>query len=296
MHVCLSRKLIIHPNFETMKTSKTILLAAFLLSGAMFFHSCEKEVEINPEILETVQEEAVATSIFDDVFAQIELGENSAFGLKSGDGETTTSCPAVTIDPIGQNFPKTITIDFGEIGCEGPEGNVRTGKIIIVISGRHHTDGSVKSVSFENFTVNGFKVEGTKTITNMGRRDNGNMYWKIVVEGAKITSPEGLTFQWESVREREWVSGEDTPFFIRDDVYEITGYTNGVNRFQKEFSVTVHTPLVVKMNCRFIVQGSVLIQIEGRPSAILDYGKGACDNIATITVNGETKQIRLGRR
>jgi len=279
-----------------MKTTKSIFLTALLLSGAMLFHSCEKEVEINPEILETVQEEAVATTIFDDVFAQIEMGENSAFGLKSGDGETTSSCPAVTVDPVGPNFPKTITIDFGEIGCEGPEGNVRTGKIIIFISGRHRTDGSVKSVSFENFTVNGFKVEGTKTITNMGRRDNGNIYWKIQVEGAQITSPEGLTFQWESVREREWVTGENPPLPFINHVYEITGNTNGVNRFQKEFSVTVQTPLVVKMNCRFIVQGSVLIQIAGRPDAILDYGDGTCDNIATITVNGETKRIRLGRK
>ena len=278
-----------------MKTSKSIFLALLFVSGAFFFQSCEKEVEINEEILETVQEEALATAIFDDIFAEIEKGEASAFPGKSGEIETTTSCPSVTIDPIGPNFPKTITIDFGE-ACEGENGNVRSGKIIFIISGRHYVEGSVKSVTFENFFINGFQVEGTKTITNMGRKENQNMYWKIEVVGAQITSPEGITFQWESVREREWTAGEDTPFYFRDDVYEITGYTSGINRFQKEFTVTIQNPLVVKMNCPFIVQGTLLIQLEGRPDAILDYGNGECDNIATITVNGETKRIRLGRK
>jgi hypothetical protein len=79
-------------------------------------------------------------------------------------------------------------------------------------------------------------------------------------------------------------------------VYEITGYTSGINRLLKEFTVTIQNPLVVKMNCRFIVQGTLLVQVEGRPDAILDYGDGECNNIATITVNGETKRIRLGRK
>lgn len=271
-----------------MKTYKSIILASLFLAGAAFFQSCEKDVEIDEQILETVQEEAIATALFDDVFAQIELGESIAFPTKSGEVETTNACPVVTVDPQGPNFPKTITIDFGDIGCEGANGNVRTGKIIFIISGRHWVEGSVKSVSFENFTVNGFQVEGTKTITNMGRKENQNMYWKIEVEGAQITSPQGATFQWESTREREWVAGEN--------LFKITGITTGINRFQKGFTVTVQDPLVVKLACRFIVQGNVLIQLEGYPDAILDYGNGECDNVATVTVNGETKTIRLGGR
>jgi hypothetical protein len=278
-----------------MKTSKSFLFALLFLSGAFFFQSCEKEVEINEEILETVEEEALATAIFDDVFAEIEKGEASAFPTKSGEMEANTSCPSVTIDPISPDFPKTITIDFGE-SCEGPNGNIRSGKIIFIITGRHYEEGSVKSVTFESFFINGFQVEGTKTITNMGRKENQNMYWKIEVENAQITSPEGITFQWESVRERERTAGEATPLYFWDDEYEISGYTSGINRFQKEFTVTIQNPLVVKMACRFIVQGSVLIQVEGRPEAILDYGDGDCDSEATITVNGETKRIRLGRK
>ena len=289
----MPKKLLLNPNFKTMKTYKSLILASLFLAGAAFFQSCEKEGEINEEILETVQEEAVATALFDDIFAQIEKGESNAFTTKSGEVETTTSCPVVTIDPVGPNFPKTITIDFGDIGCEGENGNVRTGKIIFIITGRHWVEGSVKSVSFEDFTVNGFLVEGTKTITNMGRKENQNMYWKIEVEGAKITSPQGVAFQWESTREREWVAGEDTPAYIWDDIFEITGTTTGINRFQKSFAVTVQDPLVAKLACRFIVQGNVLIQLEGYPDAILDYGDGECDSVATVTVNGETKTIRL---
>lgn len=285
---------IVKLNFKIMKTTKSLILALMFLTGAVFFQSCEKEAEIDKEVLESAMEEAVATALFDDIFDQAEMGENALF-LKSAETETPNACPTLTISPIGPNFPKTITIDFGSVGCEDEHGNVRKGKIIVIIYGRHFQNGAVKTVSFENFYVNGFKIEGTKTITNMGRKENQNMYWEIVVDASVITSPEGITFRWESTREREWIGGEGTPFFLGDDEFEITGNTTGVNKFQKEFSVTILTPLNIIRNCRFIRKGSVLVQVEGRPDAVLDYGDGRCDNIATITVNDVTKTIRLGR-
>ena len=47
------------------------------------------------------------------------------------------------------------------------------------------------------------------------------------------------------------------------------------------------------LGCRFITYGTVLIQAEGRPDAVLDFGDGTCDPEATITINGETYKIRL---
>ena len=281
-----------------MISRKEVFAGMFIAMGAMFITSCEREAEIHPEILETVQEEALATAVFDDVFSQGEMGENSAFSiaLKSGEVVAVATCPTVTITPVGQTFPKTITIDFGTAGCSDADDNVRTGKILVSITGRHHTAGSVKTVTFENYTFNGVEVRGTKTVTNNGTNNNGNMYWTINVQDAVITSPEGVSFQWESVRTREWVEGAATPLVVRDDVYQITGQTTGINRLEREFSVTIQSPLVVRLNCRSIVQGSILIQVTGRPDAILDYGDGTCDNLATITANGETKTITLRRR
>jgi hypothetical protein len=51
-------------------------------------------------------------------------------------------------------------------------------------------------------------------------------------------------------------------------------------------------PLLKKMSCRWIVSGTIEMQ-AGENLVILDYGDGECDNIATITVNGETTEITL---
>ena len=37
------------------------------------------------------------------------------------------------------------------------------------------------------------------------------------------------------------------------------------------------------------------IQPEGYAERILDFGDGECDNLATLTVNGESKVIHLRR-
>ncbi len=274
-----------------MKTRKTFILTLVFLIGFVIFQSCENEPEISEEIIETVQEEAVVTAIFDNVFAEIEKGENNAF-LKSA---TEQICPILTIAPALPSFPKTITLDFGTVGCEYQNGNVIKGRIITIITGWHWESGSVTTATFENFSINGFSIAGSKTITNMGRGANNFMAWRIVVANAVITSPEGRTFRWNSDRLRRRIAGEATPLIFSDDVIEITGTTTGVNHLDKNFSSTIINPLILKMNCRFIVQGSVELKVQDRRDAILDYGVGTCDDLATITVNGETKTIRLKR-
>src|SRR5258708_22515402 len=59
----------------------------------------------------------------------------------------------------------TITIDFGT-GCTGPAGKIRKGQIIIVYKGRRFLPGSSIVITFNNYFVNGIKVEGTRTLTN----------------------------------------------------------------------------------------------------------------------------------
>ena len=274
---------------------KMLLLTSLFMAGLLLIHSCDKEVELDREIMEAAEEDALATLLFDDILTLVEEAEYNFFQKSEEISTVGETCPLVTVVPTGPEFPKTITIDFGTDGCEDPRGNVRKGKIITYLTGRHFSPGSEKVVSFEDFSVNDFLVDGIKTIVNMGYRENQNMYWTISVDNAVISSPLGFSHQWESNREREWVEGDETPFLRGDDVFEITGNTSGINRFEKPFTVTIVNPLNIAANCRFIRGGSLLIQVEGRPDAILDYGDGSCDNIATITVNGESKRIRLGR-
>jgi hypothetical protein len=53
------------------------------------------------------------------------------------------------------------------------------------------------------------------------------------------------------------------------------------------------TPLRKELVCRFIVSGTIEIRPENLPVRLLDYGDGECDNIATVTINGEVYTIYL---
>lgn len=260
-----------------------------MLSGIVLFQSCLKDEDIDRKIIDTAREEAIATSLFDNVLIVLENSENIVFA-KSMDG-ISTACPVITFE--GGGFPKTITVDFGTTGCIDEYGVSRKGKIIFTISDRHMEEGSVKTASFDGFWVNDFSIEGSFTVTNMGRRTNQNMYWKIEVEGAQISSPEGYTFQWQSLREREWIAGENTPFNLMDDQFFITGTTSGVNQYGQAFNISAITPLLIKLDCPYITAGSLHLQLEGFSDALIDYGQGVCDRIATITFKGNSRMIYL---
>jgi hypothetical protein len=134
-------------------------------------------------------------------------------------------------------------------------------------------------------------------VTNMGYNDDDNMYWAIEIESV-ITIPaenadtDGVSFSWNSSRMREWIEGDNT--YIRwDDVYLITGTSEGVRPSGLTWTKEIITPLRRELTCRFLVSGSIEIAPEDKPVRLLDYGNGDCDNIATVTVNGQTYTIYL---
>jgi hypothetical protein len=80
-----------------------------------------------------------------------------------------------------------------------------------------------------------------------------------------------------------------------DDEYDITGSASGTNRIGKNYAILIDNdnPLHVKVGCRWIVSGKVNITPEGKPGRLVDYGTGACDNDATVTINSRTFNIKL---
>jgi hypothetical protein len=52
-------------------------------------------------------------------------------------------------------------------------------------------------------------------------------------------------------------------------------------------------PLVFKMECHQIVSGIVSFKTSDNRNWSIDYGSGECDNKATVTKDGETKEITL---
>ena len=59
----------------------------------------------------------------------------------------------------------------------------------------------------------------------------------------------------------------------------------------------INEPLVISNNCRWIRKGVKVLSLEGQSDVTIDYGDNVCDNKATVTQDGVTKEIKLkGRR
>jgi len=142
--------------------------------------------------------------------------------------------------------------------------------------------------------VNDISVEGTHKISNKSTQDK--KIFNVQVIGAKLSKPNGNYSQWNSEKTISQVEGLGTPLLPLDDIFTIDGSANGaVKRGDKFFqwSTIIQAPLVKKFSCRWLVKGVVILRKSNAPVAELNYGDGTCDNKATITVNGQVREITL---
>ncbi len=238
------------------------------------------------------------TTFVENVFAQLDadvegVSESSAissgrFGRGAGFGNF--DCASVSEEtPEGADYPKTITIDYGD-GCEAFNEMVKSGQVIITVTGPREEAGSQKIVTFNNFSVNDHAIEGTRTFTN-----NGDNSYTVVLEDGKITTPEGEEMTRNSTRTKSLVEGADTDT-REDDAWQVTGSASGVNAEGLSWSKSITSPLTISAGCRYIVSGIVQSQTEGESLKVVDFGNGTCDNLYTITQDGETEELEMNFR
>jgi len=277
---------------------KLFRFVMIMFLGLIIIAACEKtDDQIKSGDITIVDDDVSASLLYDQAFNEVDMAlEQLEFiwanpSIKKSVQDT---CPIIYVDHNDSTYwPKTVTIDFGTDGCEGPWGTIRKGKIIIHITGRYLREGSVRTVTLVDFSVNGFQVEGTRTTTNEGRNDDEFLVFSIVLEDGKVTTPEGIEITRGFTRTRTWIEGEQTPRWRWDDKYLIDGEATGINRLGKTYTRTIIEPLLVATSCRWIMSGTVEIQPEDRSLILLDFGTGECDDLATVTVDGVTEEITL---
>lgn len=212
-----------------------------------------------------------------------------------------SGCAAISVTPAwpDPSFPKTVLIDFGNVNCTDNYGVKRRGQITAVFTGMYRDSATTITITPQNYFINDYKVEGSKTITNNGKNTSGNTNFTVVVVNGKITHPNGDISTWNSTRNREWVIGENTTFLthgftgIFDDEYDITGTGFGTNRAGRNFTANITSPLRVAVVCRWIKKGMVEIQPDGLSLRKVDFGDGTCDNKATVEINGKIYNINM---
>lgn len=280
--------------------NKVLTLTALTIGAITVFFACKKEdkegadEQRDVQVMGIAQKEAEINAIYEDAF-EVTL-ENSA-GTNGLNGETrkapgvpeqyTRYCPGVVIsmDPTDlTTWPKTVLIDFLD-GCTDQFGRTRKGAITITLDKPIFQQGAKATITFNNYYVNGIKVEGTQMLENLS---TGYFY---NVTGGKLTYPDNQVIEYSGSRTVLLKEGAETPLVLDNDVYEISG-----NATLKDSLITAQVSITEKLqrklNCAYIDKGILTITANGH-TATLDYGNGDCDDKALLTLNDKTKEVTL---
>ena len=263
------------------------------------------------------EDNSTAENMFDDVFSvtyKFDDTENNAYGANTASywpNDTSYvhnlyNCLTITKQFLDSaTFERIITFDFGTTGCKSGDGRTRTGKIIAHKTGRYGIAGSIAVITADDYTVDDYGVKGTKTVTNLGKNLVNQQYYSVIISGGEVTTPDSETITWKSIHTKTWVEGASTWFFgtlsddgtldslywlgvdgIYDDVWEITGSGDGINRDGRAFEVEITAPLKVQWFQSYIevTEGITEIQPEDLKLRTVDFGEGTCDNEATATI------------
>jgi len=261
-----------------------------LASVAMLFASCQKENDSIDPLVTTIQEDDLATSYNDEVENEAdELSiDQSSRALAANAMFVATDNGRTVVKVVNGDGSITKTVTY--TNWTNPNGNqniVKNGKIVITIVGTPSADIFTRTITFENFTINAAKIEGTRVITKTAQYQ-----FTATCDNGKITFADGKTYTRSYTRTRTWVDGTATPLNIWDDIFEITGTATGINRNGNTYTHTIVNPLRIVRTCKYIVSGTITVVVNDKTLS-LDYGTGTCDNLATITYNGKTTEIKL---
>jgi hypothetical protein len=166
----------------------------------------------------------------------------------------------------------------------------RAGTIVIIREG--DASNLTETVTFENYTVNGIKITGTKTRISKFDEATGSGSSTTAVSNGTITLVDGTVADWTSDKSRVSEltldsNGRPTGGTITTNVNTVVSDEGG----NVIYSHLTTAPLVEDLSCgRWHAPASGTIETNYRDNKLaIDFGDGSCDDhTVTITINGET--------
>lgn len=291
---------------KTISLNRITIAAFAVLFSAFIFTSCQKENSAatsdnltDEQATEYSDESTQAEASFDDAEdVGMIAAEEEGVASEGGRGYAPLfeelrlrlgSCATITVTPNDSTYPKTVTIDFGPVGCLCADGKYRRGAIVIHLTAPIRRPGAVMTITFVDFYLNRAHIEGTKIVSNLS--ENGNIKFTVQVVDGKVTFPSGRGWQYNGLKYVAQIEGGATRM-LRDDVYKIEGRSKTEFNSGVTVNLNTETPLIKKVVCPWISNGLLKIKINSRV-LFLNYGapnNGDCDNKALLTWNNGANQ------
>ncbi|MGI9549684.1 MAG: hypothetical protein ACR2MT_00680 [Aurantibacter sp.] len=281
-----------------MKTRTFLALATTI---SIFFLSCEKindpdapngqAGDISEAIaLETAVE--AAERVVDErlLFGSGFLRKIGTVG-KYDDDPTFFSTDCVSISSESTDQETLIVLTFSDNESCDDEGDHISGTLKISISSS--PENAKGTITYEDFKVNGYVLNGTKTFDVVDSNANGNTEVSLVVDITVETDDRTITKKGSRLVEQTEGGQTDTN---DDDVFTMTGSSNYSDTLGNSFTVEIVSPLIKSANCKYITEGIKHYTANGALS-VLDYGDGSCDSVAILTKpDGSEVEIELKYR
>lgn len=282
---------------------KTKIVSGIAIVMLSFFISCDssndgndnnptltaKDIAVNSKIDVAIDD--VVYIVEDQYTAQQSISNRSSTASKS----ILPTCATFTTVLVDGTW--TRTIDFGSAGCTLPNGNVLKGKIIISFSNDFTSKSRTLLYRFVDFYHNGKLLQGNKSITYESKStellatEHPVMTFTVDM---KITFDDGKVYSRTGTTVKETVEGNETPLNWEDNVFLVTGNSATSLANGDTITTVITTPLRYITSCKLPFPVSGIVSITKNTSVgTLDFGDGKCDNLATLTIDGVTKDIIL---
>ncbi len=279
---------------KTIKLNNMMNRLFMILLAGLLFTACSEEViteENGLDATDLVVSETDMDAVYEDIdglsMVSMEAVDESSTGGKTEDTIDDDRFCSGVFSFAGTREAGTITLDFGD-GCIDAKGNLRKGKIVITFVGKHVEVGSVITMTFVNYSINGVAIEGTRTTTNISNEPDSVLTFNVTLENGKITWEDGTFATREGDHVRVWDRANGKVY--------VSGSAEGVTRRGVAYSSLITEDLVFDKTCRRSrrgrkpVAGIKVITTENKIITIY-YGDGQCDNKVRVAVNGTEEEI-----
>jgi hypothetical protein len=276
----------------------TLLPAAAVLATVILGTSCQKsDRQISSASLTGQKLEVTNTAVdasnaeeenFDLVMEDVNPGSVNVSDVVAG-GRTITYSPSKDV------YPHTKTIDYGT-GFVNGIATKKSGKVIITYyDPKADASGKYAVTTYDNYYSNGVHIEGSIQINKIKNGSGQQVYLHLIDK--KFTDANGnvkdfkCNSKWTVI---DWQGGSQNAY-QKDE--HATG-TETYNGIEGNFVVdTENGNLIIKpFDCKR-VQGALDFKINlgkgNKLDEVLDYGNGVCDDVATLTTNGVSKEVTL---
>lgn len=292
--------------FKMNKKTTITSLALAVLSIGLIFSSCKKKEKDDSDTSGAEDHTIVETNSNDilNIGEQASYGSMSTYKMGQSQEENIySSCATITSNALNSTDNDTLIVNFGT-GCTGGDGRLRSGILqYIYTAGFHYRDsGNVISVSSNNYVVDGNNIIiNTKTIKNMGHLTGGKLTWTVDAN-ITINKANGKTIQCTSSKTKVLLAGEqpnNAPIDWAHAQLAIYGTASGTTANGESYTASVAqaTWLVRNFNCtsyrKCFVSGELDFTPGSKATRYINFGTGACDNLATVTINGNIYHITL---